>query len=306
MKACTAAARAGSSPQISSARRCSSVGKPSPAPCATATIARATSPGFSGWRSPAAQARTERSAIPIFRATAVGPTRASAGLILLSQSAQAALYRPEIFRVPEPKKRGEDRRPKRQPPSGRATVRRPGRAALENAAGKRAAAQPSGANISGTGDGHSGSEISRKVTSCQRLPSYPADPMASVRHSRQIANRVTAKSQGRVERGYDYCARRLQIMAFRPIAVATRKKFQGRRREKPLICRACAGLVQLAGALRVDRAKGAASEFAHPISPQLCAKLRRSSLRMAQQHAQNGLLAIKEIPVRPGERVALG
>jgi hypothetical protein len=48
MRLWTAAARPGNSPQICSARRCSSDGKPSPASRATVTINRATSRGFSG------------------------------------------------------------------------------------------------------------------------------------------------------------------------------------------------------------------------------------------------------------------
>jgi hypothetical protein len=48
-------------------------GRPSPASFVTATIARATLPGFWDWRSPAAQAPAERSASSIFRATAVAP-----------------------------------------------------------------------------------------------------------------------------------------------------------------------------------------------------------------------------------------
>jgi hypothetical protein len=48
MRPWTAAARPGNSPQICSAQRCSSDGKPSPALRATVTINRATSRGFSG------------------------------------------------------------------------------------------------------------------------------------------------------------------------------------------------------------------------------------------------------------------
>ncbi len=200
MKPCTAVARHGSSPQISSARRCSSVGKPSPASRATATIARATSPGFSGWRPPAAQARAERSASPIFRATAVGPTTTRAGLILLLPiRRRRALTGTDLFGLRNRKCVARIIAPngcllQDQPPFAVAN-----RATPENAAGVGAAArsverQHFGDRVAGV----SGETVLQR-------PEPPPPPSLSGRssgtacHSRQIANREPAKSRDRVQ-----------------------------------------------------------------------------------------------------------
>ena len=184
----------------------------------------------------------------------------------------------------------------------------PSRAAAENAAGKRAAERAVGRQHLGDGVASIGRQ---KFTEGHEPPAHSVGvrpiEWQRVCRSRQIANRESPTSRGRARTAATTTACvGSGSLAFRPTALATRRKFQGRRPGRPLICRACAGLVTASWRTAGRSNRGRGSAGAHPTSHQLYAKLRRSSLRMAAAtcRGSNSFRSRKSHPAR--ERVALG